>query len=64
MRTESQRGANKAFAGSCSAYFFWPGVLSALAGFAGLTGLAALADFFLTLALASDFTFDSDLALF
>ena len=48
MRTERQRGANKAFAGSCSVYFFWPGVLSALAG------LAALEDFFLSLALASD----------
>ena len=49
-----------AFEGRCSTYFFWPGVLSALAG---LEGLADLEDFFLSLALASDFTLVLTLAL-
>ena len=49
-----------AFEGRCSTYFFWPGVLSALAG---LEGLADLEDFFLSLALASDFTLVFTLAL-
>ena len=49
-----------AFEGCCSTYFFWPGVLSALAG---LEGLADLEDFFLSLALASDFTLVFTLAL-